>query len=1851
FGFNENIDVTFPSAYPLAQIGNTGIRIGFTNAKLDFSRDSNIPEADADGRPKDFIGVYVQEATIGLPPSFTFGSGSSASIKGKNILIGTGGLSGNISLEANTPITQNFFAQFTLGGLGVKFLKFDMAFHMNRIIGSSIEAQLGIPQPGNSSAAPHWVDVIASFNENGDFIATAVLNYTISGCFGAFDIIIDRLGLLNQNNKWGVEVGGVLDFNFNASSGSALASLKEQLPKKIEIKKLIIWEDGKLDFVGGGFTLNRPIHFEVGPISLNLTNLSFSTDGKYGIFGFDGALDTGNAGVNVKGNGIKLYFAMEGSTEIFLKIQGIKVDIVIPGTATREEADILISGFLSVNNAGGLDPKGNSEYSGGVDFSIKTANIGGSAAMRMTPSIPAFIIDISIDLGVPIPLAATGLGIYGFRGLIASNYHVSKPAAGLSTEDDWWLYYKSKAPNPPGTEGVNIGKFDGYSGFGIGAGASIATMGDNGFTFSSKLFLMLGIPNLFLLQGQADFLATRLGLTGNEDPPFSAILSIDDNAISAGVGVDYKLPKDGGFAVMNMHAKMQMAYFFNNASGWYINFGKDKPEADRIKATLFELFDAYAYLMISAQGIKAGAGAKFEWEGDFGPVSVGLEAHVNIGGQISFSPLQLGGYVDLGGKVYASVYDFGFRIGVGAMLAAEAPKPFWIKGSFSISIGLPWPFDNIDIEVGLEFDDSPDKFHNHDKIDLINTSKKPAKAINMLTGESFDVLISDGSKPTSLPNDLPVIPLDSFIDIEFANVARLNITNLTNSNIKIGGNTEQHLAYTRQIPPQRALVLQDTHEFEINEVKVSYWNGTEWKPYNVWEQLFTTQDLTSLGISLERLKDLPLAYWQNVEPGTGKLSKLRILSQNPFSYMQSAHPGQIRLENWDYDLSKTYCGVGNVPTYKTINWMGSNMQYAYYICDQYTDLDDIVQLQPKSGTSNTVLSSVETFSDNEIYNHIGNSLTSKLTNAVTLDTDAGFEIRFKEKVKQFQIKFEVDNTDLNALRSTDVTYELYKNIQTGVNANGSPIYNDVLVGGVANKYTLGYYNYGSNHFVIDYNDEQNPVNRIVIKAVNKSKGAGYSETGYIFIGNCNPGEQFKGVIKDVVMFQRTQDGNYNNNQQILNKIGTWKLNDTGISPANGTFDINDQTAFSKLRDEAYLMLYFDSNTAQSYVLDMNANISNSVAVNPSSDGGGLIFDYSPARINAPANVMLGAFYDDGNPFYTHSAKYGFSCYFKTDNTDSNKRTILNRTAKYSHRYFTDFDTIGGVWHPHSLTTPQNIAKLNTYENGFEVYLLDQKLHIAIKYDKVYTISFDNIGTLTNNNWYYLYFDYDPLSRHLIVKLGASYTTTTDIYNNTIPDVFDFSLQKSKQIRLQQIGYYAVSRTEQDIINDVIPTASKMLMEAQDLNDGLNKSIQPVWRPDTIFAIEIKGQHKINGQVTPLDDTSHPSQIYNILFQTKGPVGYFHKFKNGTLHPKFNKLISAHPNGEERPEDEFRLLSIRDYIDYEKSFPNADGNLVNAKPVYWANPKINLLYIKSYLKLLYKKWNKLETAGTDIEYPLIIEIVDPVTNEVIKPTLDWKIGYSSSQEPGVEMMNNIKANIGFACSEANNNIQTIKRRSFEAEYTLGQVLKPTKMYQVNVYAKADTTTNSAKTKIHQFVFYTSKFESFNKHIHSYNISDTPILNVIDKDFTEAWVRLNKIITNDASIEALKTDYADVFDRAFQYGLSQLGSLGVPETIEVNVIKNHDNSHKLLLIRGPEPIFDPKIPFKYFTDNEVVKFNVSGLKYYISKDRSSVLVYNDSLDISVSSVDVTLYNPMYGTNTSGVSDYIKGAGETITIQIPN
>jgi len=98
-GLGYNMDIVLNTNVP-AQIGNTGLIIDIQNLKIDLSSTQNFIEADMQGLSPQFMGVYTDYTAITLPKKwFNNVDNTTLQIVGRNLLVGTGGVTGTIALE------------------------------------------------------------------------------------------------------------------------------------------------------------------------------------------------------------------------------------------------------------------------------------------------------------------------------------------------------------------------------------------------------------------------------------------------------------------------------------------------------------------------------------------------------------------------------------------------------------------------------------------------------------------------------------------------------------------------------------------------------------------------------------------------------------------------------------------------------------------------------------------------------------------------------------------------------------------------------------------------------------------------------------------------------------------------------------------------------------------------------------------------------------------------------------------------------------------------------------------------------------------------------------------------------------------------------------------------------------------------------------------------------------------------------------------------------------------------------------------------------------------------------------------------------------------------------------------------------------------------------------------------------------------------------------------------------------------------------------------------------------------------------------------------------------------------
>ena len=183
-----------------SSIVETGITIEFSDCVIDFHEDTNIPQADADGRPLSFKGIFVEEAVVKLPEIWQVDEDqqTTAVVTGSDLLIGNpGGFTGHLSMKAD-PAHPGDLLHFILPGLfKVQLDNFDMVFSKNTLDTSTITGTLfiqGLKKAGSGDDAE--VDITVTIN--GDTYTVQATNFDTFELADASVEIIDLVITLNQ---------------------------------------------------------------------------------------------------------------------------------------------------------------------------------------------------------------------------------------------------------------------------------------------------------------------------------------------------------------------------------------------------------------------------------------------------------------------------------------------------------------------------------------------------------------------------------------------------------------------------------------------------------------------------------------------------------------------------------------------------------------------------------------------------------------------------------------------------------------------------------------------------------------------------------------------------------------------------------------------------------------------------------------------------------------------------------------------------------------------------------------------------------------------------------------------------------------------------------------------------------------------------------------------------------------------------------------------------------------------------------------------------------------------------------------------------------------------------------------------------------------------------------------------------------------------------------------------------------------------------------------------------------------------------------------------------------------------
>lgn len=1956
-GFGYQMELAGSLQPSFASIGNTGLILQLESLKVDLSKTSNIVEADADGRPNDFIGVYARAISVTLPPKWfhddTTQPGNSTTtlrLGGYDLLVGTGGVSGTIMLESipiinpgvgfeyyndkfnfeypvtlfkkdaatgviteveindyvelkttlqtistssefpypfkfpislrplgqTNPITFSNAAAFQsyLSGLNnnilwkrigsqdgfkVGFKSFDVTLKQNAVVSSNIEGQLFIPKFTDSSGNPANINVKGHIEANGDFrlAAAAVPPFDPTLTLpDVFKLHLKSVELGKEDEKF--FIGASADVEFLGFLGDLLKG------QTLSISTLRIYSDGHIDFRvnGGNLTLPKPIKIPIGPVDVSVTAIHFGSHErekggvirKYNYFGFDGGVSIGVAGIDARGDGIKYYYTIDDgpgkSHDSYLHIQTIHVDMVIP--ANSSDPNVAIKGWLSIPEPGEFQ-----EYKGGVSLKVKNPRIAGGVDMRLAPKYPAFLIDANIELPNPIPLGP--VSIFGFRGLLGYRYVAEKEAIGMTSQNTWYQYYT--APQ----RGVNVNKFsrpdqtEHYNfPFSLGVGALLGDTVANGTIISANAMLLLSLPSMVMVDARMKLLSKRVTFT--DDPPFFAFFIFGDNSLEFGFGADYKFPESSG-DIIKIYAEIQAGFFFNNPPAWYINFGTQQtPISAKL---LMDLFTLKAFLMISGKGIQAGARGEFRFDRKFGPVGIFVLAYLELGGKISFQKPQMGAYFEAGLAIDINVKIIRIYAAVTILLAVESPRPFLIYGAFTVEFKVKILFFKLKfkakIELKWEFNKQIERTPVNPLTEVPEQAEGQVKGISMLTNETFDLMKITASNADNLNPDTihNVVPLDTYIDIKTTK----GLLPTAATNALIGGFTNPADHYVDLVPPDKMMkgleLRQVKHQYTLENIEIKAHNGSGWINYNPFKAIEPANGL---------LDNLKAGQWQKKD---NQYNAIRLLGTTPFSYTEQGNPGWFIPEQYGVTASTLFCEGQHIEN-SVSDFLDKPLNTMYYASTNNFFQSKGASYQISGDVQYTVNpdGSISMQGDSAIVSDAVNNYG--FVKSLEFKNDSTLTIMLPAPSADIELKL--------STYSSGLTVAFYSPV---IDDNQSFVQYDII-----EKY------YGKDeliHPVIAPGDLQNGITKIVITPdVTDSSAINLVlEQMAILMDQGYQDALAQGGIVDHVT-PRDPDLYYALEKRLLELRSkgcegprkdkyeiVCKIYPDLVRYYNNNFFLPFRTKGASPGVEQYNYVQMIKENIESGIFDEVYNILKSAGI-PSNLLELNMKQYDDYLRNLKEYIIK---YPENYAeivarFNTLKTKFKQINSLLKEMNPCEDQTLCNLSHNLSYQEFGEFTIEPPVSRSPLLNAYYQFIKENPQYNYLNEILQRQIATIE-------TVIKEGWNTY---NYYKIIFD--NACKEIISILGE--------LGNCKGSKNCFTLfHEIKWLSAEDYAY-----------NVHIPSQGAITQDTQAAVDAITKSIQPIWRPDTSYFIRFKLKDTVDNGL------GQQNFDYAYAFRTGGPLGFFHLDKDSTYGDipiaNSNNILEdtvgviRDPNGNVVQRDLtphpdlYPHTSLRAYIDYQRSYPNADGNIVNAKPLFYddSTTKISMYFTSSYVSKLLDGWEDYQGLGK-LGGTMKIIIKDPVEGVSIinPPRLDtteqniqlsqvdipqtieeWAGDDNPAIPPVLDQYFNM-LNSGENCTGV---VTLVKPKSLYRIVTPKR-LKPQKLYtaqvlnfywgknqQVNVSQITEDLKLKYSKEVHKFVFQTSRYKDFVEQVNSCLIPYTDengiettkqavyeIKKSIAPDkLTAAW----DIIQGNSNplSESIALQYQHPFDRILQ-GLFGIAPLEDAPTTEFNKIIDPATGNVMaLLIRNPEPFNHPKIPLENINRSatnkygmiDVMKVAAGGGKPAVdqnytviySKDYAQAIVMNAGKSITAASLNFQFMYKVWSGIAYEVSD---------------
>lgn len=631
--------------------------------------------------------------------------------------VGAQGFSGRLvinGLSSATPLQATLFDGFTIG-----LTAFDVTLSNGGIAQSQVAGQFQVPFFTDNSGNKQTVDVELGFDANGGFsvalAATESVNPTTPDGLVQLQYSIGA-GTTIEIDVASFEVDPLPAGTYRiVISGRLLLTTAGLQWPAFELRGLGIDSKGHISIDGGWIDLPNQtgLDFFGFHIALQKLGLGSADSGRW--IGFNGDIHLVEGlplGGSVRGlrvnletgavsfDGVSVDFSVSGVLSITGEIDHIHLDA--SGPDDLRKAGLLPSIYDRLPGSPG-SLKTVDVFAGKVDVAIDVVpglEFGGKFIVGHFDGMSVFFLDLDVDLPTGIPIFLD-VSLYGLEGLIASNLEPQP-----EPNNTWWEWYKY----PTDAGGIDTGAAPDYDAtdvnkwlapkpgaLALGAGATIGTSVDDGFTASAAIAFILLLPGpVVMLIGKANILSKRIS-SANQDANFDAMALYDGNSQTFDITIDahYQIP-----VVFEVDGTAELHVSTTEQPSWFFALGLP-PHEKRLKARIFDLFETDAYFVVGDFGLVTGTWTGYQASWSFGPLGVSLDAYLATLAAIQWSPLQIGGGIELHGDIHLEAFGIGLGLTADALLEGCAPNPFYVHGELSVELDLPWPLPNVGATISL----------------------------------------------------------------------------------------------------------------------------------------------------------------------------------------------------------------------------------------------------------------------------------------------------------------------------------------------------------------------------------------------------------------------------------------------------------------------------------------------------------------------------------------------------------------------------------------------------------------------------------------------------------------------------------------------------------------------------------------------------------------------------------------------------------------------------------------------------------------------------------------------------------------------------------------------------------------------------------------------------------------------------------------------------------------------------------------------------------------------------------------------------------------------------------------------